>query len=308
MERYDLVIVGTGAAGLSAALYAGRYTLKTLAIGREFGGETATAWTIENYPGHLSIDGYDLMKIMAEQARHSGAETREGEVIAIHNDKEFRVVLADGSEVVSSALIVASGAARRHLNVPGEKELLGKGVHYCFTCDGPLYGKKNLIVVGGGDSSVKAVNFLAEYASRVTLITIEKDLRAEPVNIARMNALHDKVAVVYETTVKEFIGNERLERVRISGSSKDEEIMADGVFIEIGFEPNRQLISQIGVALDEKGYIQTDNAMRTNIPGVFGAGDATGHFGEFKQDITAAALGAVAATSAYEYIKTIAEV
>ncbi|MBI2003322.1 MAG: FAD-dependent oxidoreductase [Candidatus Wildermuthbacteria bacterium] len=303
MERYDLVIIGTGAAGLSAALYAGRYTLKTLVIGKEFGGETSTAWTIENYPGHLSVDGYDLMKIMEEQAQRSGAEVKEGNVVSLKKNGEFTVTLADGSSVVSRALIFASGASRRHLNVPGEKELLGKGVHYCFTCDGPLYGGKRVAVVGGGDSSVKAVNFLSEYASHVSLITIEKALRAEPVNIARMEALGDKARVLYETRVAEFVGKDRLEFARLSGPSGTNDFAVDGVFLEIGFEPSRELPMQLGVALDEQGYIRTDNGMRTNIPGVFGAGDATNHFGSFKQDVTAAALGAVAATSAYEHIR-----
>lgn len=308
MDRYDLVIIGTGAAGLSAALYAGRSKLKTLVIGKEFGGETATAWTVENYPGHLSIDGYDLMKIMEQQAKHSGAELREGEVVSLKKNGEVVATLADGSKIVSGALIFASGAARRHLNVPGEKELLGKGVHYCFTCDGPLYGRKNVMVIGGGDSSVKAVNFLAEYASHISLLTIEKALRAEPVNIARMEQLGEKVTVAYETTVKEFTGRERLESVKMSSPSGERDVAVDGVFIEIGFEPNRHLPSQLGIALDDKGYIQVDNEMRTNVPGVFGAGDATNHFGSFKQDITAAALGSVAATSAYEYIKSNATV
>lgn len=306
METYDLIIIGSGAAGLSAALYAGRYKMRALVIAKEFGGETTSAWTIENYPGIPSIDGYELMNVMKQQAERAGAELMNGHVAEIKKEgNHFIVRTEEGSIVQARALILAIGASRRKLNLPKEKELVGRGVHYCWTCDGPLYGGKTVAMVGGGDSSVKGVNFLAEYAEKIYLLTRERELKAEPVNLERMKALGAKVEVLSETQARELVGDEKLEKLVLSKPFQDsQELVVDGLFIEIGFEPNKTLPSQLGVEFDEGGYIKVDNHMRTSVPGVFGAGDATNHFGEFKQDITAAALGAVAATSAYEWVKT----
>jgi len=171
METYNLIIVGSGAAGLSAALYAGRYKMSTVIIGGEFGGETSTAGSIENYPGQQTIDGYDLMKIMKEQAKTTGAEIKDGKVTTIEKEGDcFTVSTDEGEQYHATSVILAIGSQRRHLNLPREKELTGKGVHYCWTCDGPLYGGKILAMVGGGDSSVKGVNFLTEYVEKVYLI------------------------------------------------------------------------------------------------------------------------------------------
>ncbi|OHA70725.1 MAG: hypothetical protein A3D64_01025 [Candidatus Wildermuthbacteria bacterium RIFCSPHIGHO2_02_FULL_49_9] len=303
--KYDLIIIGSGAAGLSAAIYAKRYKMETLVMEGEFGGETATAGIIENYPGILSIDGYDLMKAMKEQGQNLGVVFEKGKAEKISSDRGCFVVKAANKEFQGSTLILATGSQRRHLNLPNEKELTGKGVHYCWTCDGPLYGKKTVAIVGGGDSSVKGVNFLAEYAKKIYLIVRGKEVQAEPVNLERMKALGDKVEVLTETEVAEIVGEKFLGKLVLSKEyqgSKD--LAVDGVFVEIGFDPDTKLANQLGLALDEKNYIKVDSMMKTNIPGVFAAGDATSHFGRFKQDITAAALGSVAATSAYEYLQS----
>ncbi len=302
---YDLIIVGSGAAGLAAALYAGRYKMKTLVIGEAFGGETSTAGKIENYPGVLSIDGYDLMNIMKSQAVGLGTKLAKGRVEKIKNQDGFFKVFTEDEEFQGTTVILAFGSRRRHLNLPNEKELVGKGVHYCWTCDGPLYGGKTVAMVGGGDSSVKGVNFLEEYAEKIYLISREQELRAEPVNMEQMKKLGDKVEVILANQVQEIVGQNMLEKIVLSktyhGSS---ELKIDGLFVEIGFDPDITLSKQLGVELDEKHYMKVDNMMKTNVAGVFAAGDATNHFGSFKQDITAAAMGAVAATSAYEYFKS----
>ncbi|MDP2641108.1 MAG: FAD-dependent oxidoreductase [Candidatus Yanofskybacteria bacterium] len=301
---YDLVIIGTGAAGLSAAIYAERYKLNTLLIGEEFGGETATAGAIENWPGNKIIDGYELMAAMKEQALAAGAEIREGRVIRVKKKDACFDVFTEKESVHAKAVILAIGAQRRHLNLPNEKELTGKGVHYCVTCDGPVYAKKTVAMVGGGDSSVKGVNFLAEYAEKIYLITREKEPHAEPVNMERMKAHGEKVEILAETQVKEIVGEKKLESLVLSRSYRGEERLAvDGLFVEIGFDPDKTFADQLGLELDERGYLKADNMMRTNVPGVFPAGDAVNHFEGFKQDITAAALGAVAATSAYDYVR-----
>ncbi|MBI2577706.1 MAG: FAD-dependent oxidoreductase [Candidatus Wildermuthbacteria bacterium] len=305
--EYDVVIVGSGAAGLSAALYAGRYKLKTLVIEGKFGGETATAGVIWNYPGVKNVDGYDLMKTMKQQAKDVGVEFMDGLVEKITRaDKNF-IVSTKKKEVLAKSVILAIGAKRRHLNLPNEAELTGKGVHYCVTCDGPLFGGKTIAMVGGGDSSVKGINFLADYAAKIYFIVRDNKITAEPINREQMDKLGDRVEILFETAIKEIVGKDMLEKVLLSRPYKgSEELMLDGLFIEIGFDPDKTFANQLDLRLNPQGYMEVDNLMQTNVSGIFAAGDATLLFGGFKQDITAAALGAVAATSAYEYIKKIA--
>ncbi len=302
MDKYDLIIIGSGAAGLSAAIYAGRYNMKALVIGKEFGGETARAGKIENYPGFKSIDGYELMTLMKEQAKALGAEVVSGEVTGVSREGECFKVTTTKKEFKALNILFAVGSERRRLGKPNEKELTGKGVHFCITCDGPLYGGKTIAVVGGGDASVKGVNLAAEYAQKIYLIVMDKKVIAEPINYEHMLKLGDKVEILFETQVDEIIGKDKLEKVTLTkehNGSKD--LVVDGLFIEIGAMPNTYLAKNLGVGLDDKGYIKTDNMMKTNILGVFAAGDTVNLFGRFKQDITASAMGAVAATSAYEH-------
>lgn len=301
---YDLIIIGTGAAGLSTGIYTGRYKMKVLAVGKEFGGETALAGKVENYPGFKEIDGYDLMKKMKDQAENLGVEIKNGEITKIErNESCFKVQVGD-EEYKANALVFANGTERRRLGLPNEKELTGKGVHYCITCDGPLYSDKTIAIVGGGDASVKGVNLASEYAEKIYLIVRDKEIKAEPINYERMKKLGDKVEVLLETEVKKIVGDEKFEKVVLAKPYKgSEELEADALFIEIGAEPEVELAKSLGVELDERGYVKVDNMMRTNVDGVFAAGDITNHFESFKQDITAAAMGSVAATSAYDYKK-----
>lgn len=301
---YDLIIVGSGAAGLSAALYARRYNMNTLVFEGEFGGETATAGKIENYPGIMAIDGYDLMKVMQEQGKALGVQFLQERAQEIKRQDAHFLVVGEQETFQAKAVILAIGSKRRRLGLPMEKELTGRGVHYCVTCDGPVFKDKVVAMVGGGDSSVKGVNFLGEYAQKIYFVVRGKEIIAEPVNFGRMKKLGDKVEVLYETEVKELVGDKRLERIILSGAR---ELVLDGMFVEIGYDPDQTFIQQLGLETDEAGYIRVDNIMTTSVPGVFGAGDSTNHFGIFKQDITAAALGAVAATSAYEYNKGYAQ-
>ncbi len=304
-NNYDLLVVGSGAAGLSAAIYAGRYKMRTLVIGAEFGGETATAGLIENYPGFKEIDGYDLMKKMKEQAEATGSEVREGRVVLIKKENDlFTLKTEKGEEFVAKTVILAIGTNRRHLNIPNEKELTGKGVHYCVTCDGPVYNGKVVAMVGGGDSSVKGVNFLADYASKIYFIVMEKEVIAEPANFERMKKLKDKVELLYETQIEEIKGSKMLEGLVLSKEfNGSKNLKVDGLFVEIGFDPDVAFAKALGADIDKTGYMKVDSMMRSSVPGLFGAGDAVNMFGSFKQDITAAATGSVAATSAYEYIK-----
>lgn len=298
--QYDLIIIGSGAAGLGAALYSGRYRVKTLVIGKEFGGETAKAGTIENYPGVQAIDGYELMGVMKDQAKSLGVETLDEQVTEIKRQEHCFEVCAKKTTHQTHAVIFALGAERRRLGLLNEKELTGKGVHYCVTCDGPVYNGKTIAMAGGGDASVKGAVLAAEYVNKLFLIVRGKEVTAEPINLERMKNLGDKIEILLETEVKEIVGTNRLEKLKLSRPFKgSDELVVDGLFVEIGASPNVELAKSIGVELDERGYIKTDSMMQTNIDGVFAAGDVVNHFGSFKQDITAAAMGAVAATSAY---------
>lgn len=301
---YDLIIIGSGAAGLGAAVYGGRYRLKVLVIGKDFGGETAKAGNIENYPGIPSIDGFELMEKMKKQAQNFGVEISDTEVISIKGQKHCFEILTNKTTYQAREIIFAMGTERRRLNLPNEQELTGRGVHYCTTCDAPVYGGKTIALVGGGDASAKGALLAAEYANKIFLIVRAKEISAEPINLEQMEKLGGKIEILPETEVKEIIGREKLEKIRLSRPYKNsDELAVDGLFVEIGSAPNAKLAKLLDVELDEQGYIKVDNMMKTNIDGVFAAGDATNHFGTFKQDITATAMGAVAATSAYNDYK-----
>lgn len=298
---YDLIIIGSGAAGFGAAIYSGRYRMKVLVIGKEFGGETAKAGAIENYPGFQSIDGFELMDAMKKQAKGLEVKTLDSEVTSINRQEHCFEITAGDEKYQANSIIFAVGAERRRLGLPNEKELTGRGVHYCVTCDGPVYSGKTIAMAGGGDASVKGAVLAAEYVNKLFLIVRGKGVAAEPINMERMKKLGGKIEVLLETEVKEIVGDKKLEKLMLSQPYKDSnELVVDGLFVEIGAIPNVELAKSLGVELDERGYIKVDNMMRTNIDGVFAGGDAVNHFGSFKQDITAAAMGAVAATSAYE--------
>ena len=301
---YDLIIIGSGAAGLSAAIYAGRYRMKVLVIGEEFGGETATGGPVENYPGFKIVDGYELMNLMKEQAEDLESEVIDGKVTKIDRDGHCFEVHTEGKSFSAKTIILAVGSKRRHLNMANEKELTGRGVHYCVTCDAPVYNGKTIAIVGGGDASVKGVNLASEYVKKIFFIIRGKEVKAEPINYEQMKKLGDKVEVLLETKVEELVGKERLEKVILSKPYKgSKELVLDALFIEIGAEPNVELAKPLGVELSDRDYIKVDQMMKTNIDGVFAAGDAVNFFSHFKQDITAAAMGALAATSAYEDYK-----
>ncbi|MDO8493623.1 MAG: FAD-dependent oxidoreductase [bacterium] len=303
---YDLIIIGSGAAGLSAGIYAGRYKMKVMIISQEFGGESATGGTFYNYPGTGPIDGYELMKKMKEQAKDVGVEFFDGKVSEVKREGHcFAVVATPGSkppvEYPARTIILANGAERRRLGLPNEKELGARGVHYCVTCDGPVYSGKTIAMIGGGDAAVKGVNLAAEFVKKIYLLVRGSEIKAEPINYEEMKKLGDKVEILLNTEVKELVGKDKLEKLILSTPyNGSNELIVDGAFVEIGALPNTALAKSLGVITDERGYIVVDNTMKTNVDGVFAAGDTVNFFGSFKQAITAAAMGSVAATSAYQ--------
>lgn len=307
---YDLIVVGTGAAGLSAAIYAGRYRMTVAVFGDNFGGYTSIAGVIENYPGAPDIDGFELMMKMKEQAIGTGAVVKDARIERIVRDENgcFIVTTAKGEEYHAATVILATGTEHRHLGLPNEHELTSKGVHYCTTCDAPLYRDKTIAVVGGGDGAIKGAALAAEYAAKVYVLVRGDKLRAEPINVDQLMKFGDKVEICYGTEVKAIIGTERCEKIiltkPIHGS---DELTLDGLFIQVGSNPRVELAAGVGAELDVEGYLKTDIMMRTAVPGFFGAGDVVNLFEGFKQDITVAAMGAVAATSGYNYSKVHGE-
>jgi len=305
LSVFDLLIIGAGPAGLAASIYASRYRLSNLIIGKVLGGMMTYAHQIENYPGFLSISGPDLAQKMGEQAKSLGAEIIGKNVTLIEKTSaNFKVTTEDHQSFEGKALIVATGTERRKLAVPGEEEYLGKGVSYCTNCDAPFFKDKVVAVIGGANSAVAGAVHAASFAKKVYIIYRREKLRAEPIWTERALA-NPKIEVIYQTNVKEILGNgTKVTGVKLDRSYQGQATLTlDGVFIEIGGVPGTKLVKTLGAELDEKGFIKVKPDMSTNIPGLFAAGDIANIAGEFQQIITAAAEGALAAYSAFKFLK-----
>jgi len=290
---YDTLILGGGPGGYTSAIYAIRYGLKCLIIAKEPGGVMNEAHKVENFPGFFSISGIELMDKIKDHVKSLNVNINEEEVVMISKGKEGFKIKTNKNEYSSKSLIVALGTERRKLNVPGEKELNKKGVSYCYTCDGPFYKKKKVVVVGGGDAAAQAVLLLSSYDNNVVML-YRSVIRAEPIYQEKFKKLKNFKLVKGE--IKEIKGKDKVEMVVLKNGN---ELKVDGVFIDIGAKPNLDIF-KFNLELD-KGYIKVDDYMKTSVKGVFAAGDITNTF--FRQAITAAADGAVAAHSAYEYLK-----
>ncbi|MEB3816433.1 MAG: FAD-dependent oxidoreductase [Desulfurococcales archaeon] len=308
-ERYDVVIIGGGPAGLSAAIYAIRFLLKTGVFAENVGGQLNDTDYVDDYPGMGKIRASKLIASFRNHAeKYFGVPIYERVVIEKFekiDDVWFRITGRPGIEVYSKAIIMAVGSRRRKLGVPGEREYTGRGVSYCSVCDAPFYaGKNSVVVVGGGDSALEGALVLSGYVKKVYLVHRRRQFRAKPwyVEAARSKG---NIEFILDSVVDEIRGDGEKVRsviVRNKVSGERREIPVDGVFIEIGFEPPAEWFKSLGLEVDERGYIKVDHWMRTNIPGVFAAGDCTNVWIGFRQIITAAAMGAVAAYSAYNYL------
>ena len=299
---YDLVIIGSGPAGYSAALYAVRYKLKTLVIGAQEGGQAGVAHDIENYPGFVSIKGPDLMEKFKETAVAYGTETKMDEVQEIikNDDGTFALPLAySGDTIQSKTVVLTMGTKNRKLGAKGEDEMYGKGVTYCATCDGFFFKEKIVGLVGGGDSAATAALYMAELCPKVYVLVRGDKMIAEPIWQDQLLA-KENIEILYNTEVAEFSGETSLEKV----VTKDgREIEMKGCFVEIGANPNTALIDEFDMEKDGQGYIKVegDQSIKNN-PGLFAAGDITTNSNHFHQIATAVGEGAVAANSVFNYI------
>jgi len=301
---YDLIIIGQGPAGLSAAIYGARYNLKTLVLGSVLAGNMGEAWKVENYPGFEKISGLELADKMKKQAEKLGAEIKNEEIVKIKKEKgkrkndnqKFIIITRNNKTYQSRSLILASGTQHRKLNVKGEEKFHGKGVAYCATCDGAFFKNKKAAVVGGGDSAIKSVLLLSKYASKVYLLVRGDKLTGEPQNRKTISG-NPKIEIIYKVSVSEILGEEKVSWVLLSSGKKLE---TDGIFIEIGAVPASALTSELKVKTDNKGFIVVDTYGKTSAPFIYAAGDITNTYSSFKQILIAASQGAVAAHSAYE--------
>jgi len=301
---YDLIIIGAGPAGMTAGIYAARQKIKTLLITKDFGGQiTRKAVTIENYPGFKGISGLELIKKLKEHLDSENVKVKIGEVDKIKKNKKFfSVFTTEKEEISTKAIIIASGADPRPLEVPGEKEFIGKGVSYCAVCDGPVFEGEEVVVVGGGNAGFESAIFLLNYAKKIYILEYAPEVAADKTN-QEIAANSGKLEVITNVALKEIKGKEFVDSViyedRKTGEKKS--LKTRAVFVEIGSQPATSFAKGL-VDFNERDEIKVEfETMQTKTPGVFAAGDC--NTGPFKQIITACGEGAKAALGAYQYIK-----
>ena len=301
-KEYDVVIIGSGPAGLAAGIYTSRDRLSSLLLDNGIiGGNMGSTGTIDNYPGFPdSISGAELAELMHKQATKYGMETTLAEAKAINIKGDKKVIETTSGDVTARAVIIAAGSERVKLGAPGEEEFRGRGVSYCATCDGPLFRDKRLAVVGGGNTAVYEALHLTKFASKFFVIHRRDQLRATAV--AQEKALAEsKIDLILDTTVKSIEGDDFVNRLILQNVKTEEQstLNVDGVFISIGLKPNTAFVKDL-LPLDEQGHIITDGQMKTEIDGIFAAGDIRS--GSVRQIVAAAGDGAVAAINAKKFI------
>lgn len=304
---YDVLIIGLGIGGYTAAIYCARYKLKTFLVGAEEGGMGSAAAEVGNWPGEIEIRGPDLMEKFKKHAVsfQDSVTFKISYVKGVEKiDGGFRLMLEGDQTVEGKTIIFATGSNKRHLGAKGEAEFSGKGVTYCATCDAFFYRGKDVAVIGGGDSAVEGAAIAAQVARKVYLVHRRKDFRAEPYWIDRVKA-KPNVEFVLERNVIEVLGDTKVRSIKLDKPhSGSETINVDGVFIEIGSNPAVDLPVTLGCVLDDKKFLKVDEAQRTNVPGVFAAGDLTSASNHFAQFTTAAGEATVAANSVFNYLQS----
>lgn len=300
---YDVIIIGSGPAGYTAAVYTARAQLKPLVFeGVQFGGALMTTTEVENYPGFKEgITGPELMEEMREQALRFGADLRMEDVEAVSLDGPIKTVTVDGETHQARAVILAMGAAARHLGVPGEQELIGQGVSTCATCDGFFFRDQDIAVIGGGDSAMEEATFLTRFARSVTLIHRRDEFRASRIMLERAQA-NEKITFVTNTEVVAVEGDSKVSGLLLRNTATGEEskLPVTGVFVAIGHDPRSGLVRDL-VDLDGEGYVQVKGrTTSTSLDGVFAAGDLVDH--TYRQAITAAGSGCAAAIDAERWL------
>lgn len=296
METYDVIIIGAGPAGLTAALYCARYKLKTLVLFKEMGGQMMLAHDIENYPGFKKISGKKLTENMKSQVDNLKVKIKKEEVLDISKE-EYYMITTDSNKYKCHAIILALGTKYKKLNLKEEEKFIGRGLSYCVSCDAPLFKDKTVAIIGGSNSAIMACLVLEKYASKIYIIYRGGKIRAEPLRFEKIKK-SKKIEIIYNAEIEKINGNNFIESIALSDGK---EIKINGLFIEIGSVPMTYIIKKLNIETDDCGYILADKDMASNSKGVFAAGDCVSK--KFRQIATAVNDGCIAAFSAYNYIK-----
>jgi thioredoxin reductase (NADPH) len=303
---YDLIIIGAGPAGLTAALYAGRYRLKTLILEKmSVGGQIMFSSTIENFPGFPGgVSTGELVERLTKQVNDLGLNIETADALEINSNSDsasgvYTVKTEDGA-FQTKTIIVATGAHWKRLGVPGEEKLIGRGISFCATCDGPLFRGKEVVVVGGGDKAIEEAIFLSSYASKVTIVHRRKHLRATEILQEKVLAI-PKITFMLDSVIEEIIGQNKVEAVKVRDvlTKANCQVACQGVFVFIGIQPTTEFLKK-QLETDESGFIITDNKMKTSLDGIFACGDCREKY--LYQVVTACGEGATAAHSAHNYL------
>ena len=303
MEKYDIIIIGSGPAGLTSGIYAGRQGTKTLMIDKgPAGGLGLEVPMMENYPGYEIIAGMSLIKEMKKQALKTTQLKEMEEILSVQPNEDNFLIKSNKGEYLAKSIILCTGNQHRKLGVKGEDKFLGRGVCYCATCDGPLFAGKKVFMIGGGNTAVQEAIFLKNIGCDVTLVHRRDELRADKYLQKKLETLN--IDIIWDTVVEEIKGEISLETIVLKNvkTSQENEVEAQGIFISVGDIPINKLAKELGVNLDQSGYIITDKFQKTNIPRVYAAGDITGGY---KQWVIACSEGAVAAMAAYDDLEKI---
>ncbi|ABX27600.1 thioredoxin-disulfide reductase [Lactobacillus helveticus] len=307
MKEYDLVVIGAGPGGMTAAMYGARANLKVAMIDRGvYGGQMNNTAEVENYPGFPSIMGPDLGEKMYKSATKQGVEFVYGDVQKIELDGQKRIVKMDPEDITAKAVIIATGSTNRKLGIPGEEEYSGRGVSYCAVCDGAFFKDENVAVVGGGDSAISEGLYLANLAKDVDVIHRRDQLRAERVLQTRAFK-NPKMEFTWDSVPVEIIGDEnKVTGVKVHNKKTDEDkvIDASGVFIYIGNVPNSEPFKELKIT-DDQGWIITNDQMETTVPGIYAVGDVRQK--KLRQIVTAVGDGGIAGQNAFEYISELTD-
>ena len=292
-KTYDLIVIGGGPTAIGSAIYAARFALDVLVIGKIFGGLIATTHLVENYPGITTASGQGLMEMFKEHMNSLQIPYITDEIRSIEQANDHFILHSFFQKFKAKSVVIATGSERKKLGIPGEENFAGRGVSYCATCDGPFYKDKTVCVIGGSDSAAKEALFLSQSVKKVFIIYRGEEIRAEPINKKRVEENH-KIEIIYKTNIVEIKGDNTVKSVIFDNGTEFE---VDGVFIEVGSIPNSDLAKRIGIKTNEKGEIIINRKSETNIPGVFAAGDVAD--APFKQAITGVAEGVSAAYSSF---------
>jgi thioredoxin reductase (NADPH) len=302
-NHVKVLVLGSGPAGLSAALYAARAELAPVVLsGIQLGGQVALTYTVENYPGFPEgVGGVKLGELFQQQAEHFGAKVEFDTANKVDLAQRPFKVTTDNGEYLADSLIIATGASPNHLGVPGESELTGRGVSYCATCDGWFFKEKKVIIVGGGDSALEEALFITRYASSVTIVHRRDELRASPI-LQKRASEHPKVSFIWNTIVTDVLGSDKVESVRMKNVKTGETtiVETDGLFIFIGHTPNTEIFRG-QLDMDAMGYLKVDEKMQTSRAGVFAGGEVADP--HFRQVVTSAGMGAAAAIEVTRFLE-----